>query len=683
MRISVLVLACALGPAGALAQDSRPAAQPFDESLVDKSVDPCTDFFAYACNGWIAKYPVPPDLGAYTAGGHLTRVNRFVLKDILEAARAGGAKRRGAERQIGDYFAACMDEDGIEKRGLGALKADLDRIAALKDKAAIGPLVGLLHAEQILLAPAADPGGTGTLFYFAQSQDYDDAKLVVAVVDQGGLGLPERDYYFKTDPETTKLRDAYQAHIARMLQLGGHPADVATAEAHAVFDLEKALAEGAMDIVKRRDPANLNHKLSAADLEKLVPSFDWKGYFKAVGAPRLAPHILVQSPDYLKGLEAQLKARSLDDWKAYLRWHLLHAASPLLPKAFVDETFSFYDKEIVGAKEQQPRWRRCAIMTDRDLGEALGQVFADKTFGADGKKRMQALVADLRKALAKDIDALDWMSPETKKQAHVKLDAILDKIGYPDKPRDYTSIAINPNDALTNAFAAGRFELKRRLAEIGKPVDRKEWGMTAPTVNAYYDAQANTINFPAGILQPPYFDLGADDAVNFGAIGSIIGHEITHGFDDEGRKFDASGNLRDWWTAEDGKKFEARAACVADEYSAFEPLPGLHVNGKLTLGENTADGGGIRIALMALRDRLAADKKPAGDDVDRRFFLAYGQGRCAAYTDPALRTLVNSNPHSPARYRVNGVLQNLPEFQKAYSCKPPQKMVSPKPCQVW
>jgi putative endopeptidase len=679
------VVVTALLPAVVFAQaePAPPTMQHFDESLVDKAVDPCADFYAFACNTWVAQNPIPPDRGAYTRGAHLQQVNQLVLRDVLEAASQADRKRSPAERQIGDAYAACTDEAGIEKRGILSLKPDLDGIARLANKTQIGALLGRLHLEQWNLAPATDAGGGGTLFLFGQAQDFDNAKLVVGQVDQGGLALPERAYYSKTDAQSTKLRDAYRAHIERMFVLLGDKPASAAAEAKAALEIETALAAGAMDIVMRRDPANLNHKLNQAELEKLAPSFDWKGYLKAVGAPALVPHILVATPGYLTALEAQLQGRSIGDWKAYLRWHLVHAAAPLLPRAFVDENFSFFGKEIVGATALPPRWRRCAIQIDADLGEALGAVFAEKTFGAEGRRRMETLVLDLRKALATDIAALDWMSPETKKQAQVKLDGILGKIGYPEKPRDYSSITISRTDALANAFAASRFELARQLAKIGKPIDRTEWGMTAPTVNAYYDPQMNTINFPAGILQPPFFDASMDDAVNYGAIGSVIGHEITHGFDDQGRKYDATGNLRDWWTADDGKKFDARAACVADEYSGFEPLPGLHVNGKLTLGENTADTGGVRIALMALRDRLAAQKKAADDDVDRRFFLAYAQARCSNLSDAYLRTLVSSNPHSPPRYRVNGVLQNLVEFQRAYSCKAGQKMVSPKVCSVW
>jgi endothelin-converting enzyme/putative endopeptidase len=630
----------------------------------------------------MAQNPLPPDKGDYDKGERLQIINDYLLKDILEAASVESAKRTPVEKEIGDYFAACLDEKGIDQRGIDVLKSEFDRIDKLKDKSELAAEVAHLHSVLYNLAPQNNSGGSVPMFQFSSSQDLDDAQKVVAAVDQAALGLPDRDYYLRTDADTVKQRQKYVEHVQKMFGLLGDAPDKAQAEAKVVMDLETELAKGSMDLVKRRDPANLNHKLSQAELEKLMPNFNWKVYLQETKPPKTA-HFLVATPDFLKALDAQIQARSLDDWKTYLRWHLVHSSAALLPTPFLQETFALYGKEFEGAKDLPPRWRRCAVATDRDLGEALGEVYAQKAFGAQSKKRMSVLVADLKKALGEDIDSLDWMSVVTKKAAKIKLAGILDKIGYPDKPRDYSKLRLNRTDALANAFSAGEFEFRRQLTKIGKPVDRLEWAMTAPTVNAYYDPQMNTINFPAGILQPPYFDNAMDDAVNYGDIGSVIGHEMTHGFDDQGRKFDSKGNLKDWWTADDGKKFDERAACVADEYSSFEALPGLKVDGKLTLGENTADNGGIRIALRAFHNRLAAQKKKPTVDDDKRFFLSYAQGWCDNVTDNSLRTLVQTNPHSPSRFRVNGVLQNLPEFQQAFSCKAGVPMVSAKPCRVW
>jgi endothelin-converting enzyme/putative endopeptidase len=441
-----------------------------------------------------------------------------------------------------------------------------------------------------------------------------------------------------------------------------------------------------MDIVKRRDPANVNHKLSGQQLRALTPDFSWDDYLKAINAPA-TEHYLVATPDFYKGFNQLIKSASLDGWKAYLRWNLVTASAPLLSKPFDDENFDFYGRKLFGQQQQRPRWRRCVGYVDRDLGEALGQAYVQKTFGADEKQRTLKLVHELEESLGRDIQQLDWMGPETKKQALVKLHAIEDKIGYPDHWRDYSSVNIVRGDLLGDAYRSGEFELHRKLAEIGKPVDRGEWFMTPPTVNAYYDPQLNTINFPAGVLQPPFFDKDTDDAVNLGAVGAIIGHELTHGFDDQGRKFDPTGNLRDWWTADDAKKFEQRAKCISDEYSGFEATPGTKLNGDLTLGENTADNGGVRIALMAL-ENSAGVKDPSASKSDgltpeQRFFVSYGQVWCSNMTPEVLRFLAQANPHSPDQLRINGVVSNMPEFQKAFNCKKGQPMVRDNRCHVW
>jgi putative endopeptidase len=667
-------------------EDNSPQLDRFTLDQVDHSVDPCVDFYQYTCQKWIANNPIPPDEASWGPDGKLQLWNQSVLREVLEAASKNGASRNPTQQKIGDYYGSCMDESAINNKGIAAIQPELDRIAAIKDKSQLAGELAHLHQITFSLASQNDSGSKTALFGFASGQDLDDATKVVAQLDQGGLGLPDRDYYLKDDAKSVETRHQYVAHVQKTFELLGEDSSHATADAKVVMEMETEMAKASMDLVKRRDPANLNHKLSAAELRALVPTFSWDEYLKDVVAPPTA-HYLVATPDFFKEINQLIATAPLEHWKAYLRWHLTHSSSSLLSQPFVEERFDFYGRKLLGEKEIRPRWKRCVDGVDRDLGEALGQAYVDRTFGADGKARTLKLVHSLEAAFGNDIQQLDWMTPATKKEALLKLHKIEDKIGYPDHWRDYSSLKIVRGDALGNAYRSSVFELDRQLAKIGKPVDREEWGMTPPTVNAYYDPQLNTINFPAGILQPPYFDKQMDDAVNYGATGATIGHEMTHGFDDEGRKFDLDGNLRDWWTAEDGKEFEHHAKCVADEYSGFEAVPGLHLNGDLTLGENTADNGGTRIALMALLNTLAADGK-SGQKIDgltpeQRFFIAYGESWCSHWTPELLRLLAQSNPHSPTQYRVNGVVSNMPEFQKAFSCKKGQPMVRDQACHVW
>ena len=654
---------------------------------MDKSLDPCVDFYQYACKKWIDSNPIPGDQPAWSHGSKLNLWNQGVLRDVLEKASADDPKRTAVDQKIGDYYASCMDESAINAKGVAALKPELDRIDALKQKSQLPAEIAHLHAITTGLAPGTDSGAKTALFGFGSGQDLDDASKVVAVADQGGLGLPDRDYYLKDDAKSVETRQQYVAFIQKMHELMGESPTQAEAHAKTIMDIETALAKVSMEIVRRRDPANLNHKMSLKELQALTPHFSWDEYLKAIGGAPPTIHYLVATPDFYKGVDQLLATNSLDDWKTYLRWQLVNDSGSLLTTALVDERFDFYGRKLTGQKEQRPRWRRCTQSVDRDLGEALGQAYVERTFGADGKQRMLKLVSAVEEALGQDIEQLDWMTPTTKKEAQIKLHKIEDKIGYPNQWRDYSKVRIVRGDALGNAYRSGEFEFQRQLAKIGKPVDRGEWGMTPPTVNAYYDPQLNTINFPAGILQPPLFDKQAEDAANFGAVGAVIGHELTHGFDDEGRKFDANGNLRDWWTPEDNKEFEGRAKCIADEYSSFEATPGTKLNGNLTLGENTADNGGTRIALMALQKTLAASGKSAeivdGFNPEQRFFIAYGQAWCSSWTPQFLRLVAQSNPHSPPQYRVNGVVQNMPEFQKAFNCKKGQPMVSDNACHVW
>jgi endothelin-converting enzyme/putative endopeptidase len=543
----------------------------------------------------------------------------------------------------------------------------------LRDKAQLAEVVARLQR-----------GGVEAMFEFGSEQDLKDSSQVIAKIDQGGLGLPDRDYYLKQDAASAELRRKYVEHVARMFVLSGETESAAKAGAEAVMKIETALAEGSMDLVSRRDPAKVYHKMSTREMEALSRRFGWREYLRASGAPEFAS-LNVAAPEFLKALDGAIRRFGLADWKTYLTWHLLHAAARLLPDAFVRENFAFYGKTLTGAVEMRPRWKRCVDFTDAELGEALGKEFVEQTFGAEGKARTLKMVDALEKALGKDLEQLPWMTAETKKQALAKLHMIANKIGYPDHWRDYSSVAIRRDDLLGNVERAEAFEFERQMNKIGKPVDRQEWGMTPPTVNAYYDASMNDINFPAGILQPPFYDNAMDDAVNFGGIGAVIGHELTHGFDDQGRQFDGAGNLRDWWTTEDAQEFQSRAACIAAEYSKFEVAPGAMVNGELTLGENTADNGGVRIALMALVDTIGGkeSKKIDGFTPEQRLFLAFGQVWCGNEREEALRLQVKTNPHAPGKQRVNGVVQNMPEFQRAFSCQAGQPMVSANACRVW
>jgi putative endopeptidase len=566
-----------------------------------------------------------------------------------------------------------MDEAGIEKLGTKSLAPQMERIAVLKSKAELAGLVGQLHTE-----------GVGAMFQFGAGQDFKEPTQVIAQADQGGLGLPERDYYLKDDAKSAELRRKYVAHVQRMFELLGDEAAAAEANARSVMELETALAKASLEVVKRRDPQSVYHKMTVAELAALSPLFAWDSYLKAVDAPEIRS-LNVAVPDFFKGLQQQLDSASLATWKTYLRWRVVHAAAPFLPNAFVNEDFEFYGRALEGAKELQPRWKRCVGFADDRLGEAVGQRYVEATFPPESKQRMSKMVAALEQALRTDIEDLPWMGEATAKRAVQKLDAIANKIGYPDKWRDYSSLEIVAGDAQGNWRRAAAFELRRQLDKIGKPVDKGEWQMTPPTVNAYYEPLMNDINFPAGILQPPFFDPAMDDAVNFGGIGAVIGHELTHGFDDQGRQFAADGSLSDWWTETDAKEFEKRAGCIVDQYGSYTVVDDLKLNGKLTLGENTADNGGVRIALMALEQLLA--EAPAGPrdgfTPEQRFFLGWGQIWCQNRTPEIDRLRTLTDPHSPGRFRVNGVVSNMPEFQKAFSCPAGSPMVPESACRVW
>ena len=661
-------------PAADPTDTNRPRQLPgFDVSAIDRSVKPCDDFYRFACGGWLARNPVPPDRARWGRFSELAERNLTTLREILEKASRPEAGRSGLDLRIGDYYASCMDEADIERKGIAPLKEDLEAIAALPGKAELPALLARLHLE-----------GVRALFGFGSLPDFKDSTLYIAAVDQGGLGLPDRDYYLKDEERFARVRQQYVPHVRKMFELLGDPPDLAAREAQTVLEIETALAKAALERVKRRDPANVYHKMPRADLASLAPAFDWQTYFTAAGSPPWT-ELNVTWPDFFKAVGGLVDSRSLDDWKTYLRWHLVHDAAPLLPSAFVNENFDFYGRTLTGAKELRPRWKRCVSLVDRHLGEALGQRYVEQTFGPEGKQRTARMVAALESALNRDIRELPWMTEATKKRALEKLVAIANKIGYPERWRDYSAVRIARGDALGNAQRADRFEQARDIHKIGTRVDPTEWAMTPPTVNAYYNPLENNINFPAGILQPPFFEKTMDDAVNFGAIGAVIGHELTHGFDDQGRKFDPRGNMSDWWTEEDAREFEKRASCVSDQYSAYTVAGDIHLNGRLILGENVADNGGLRIASMALMDTLKGKDTPARDGFtpDQRVFLGWGQIWCENETDESAKLNVQVETHSPGRYRVNGVVSNMPEFQKAFACAAGAPMVRENACRVW
>jgi putative endopeptidase len=619
--------------------------------------------------------PHPPDQSRWDVYAKLTTDNQKYLWGILEEASKPSAGRTANQQKIGDYFGACMDETAAEKAGAAPLRPDMDAIAGLKQISGLPPLLAHLHLESSQTSP---------IFGFGSSQDYADSSRAIAFATAGGLGLPDRDYYVKTDAKSQETRARYVEHVAKMFTLLGDAPARANAEAQTVMAIETALAKASLTRVEQREPHNLFHKLTAAQLAALTPSFHWPAYWAASGLPAQA-EINVTEPKFFEEVERQLKTRSLADWKAYLRWHLASNDAPFLSSAFVRANFDFYRKYLRGVAELQPRWKRCVQYVDEDLGEALGQVFVQKTFDPATKARALADTKEIEKAMQNEIEQLTWMGPETKKQALAKLHAVVNKIGYPDKWRDYSSLKIVRGDFLGNQNRATIFESKRQLDKIGKPVDRSEWQMTPPTVNAYYDPQMNDINFAAGVLEPPLFDPRMDEAPNYGNTGATIGHELTHGFDDEGRQFDAQGNLRDWWTKQDAAQFEKRAACVVDQYAQYTVVDDIKLNSKLTEGEDVADLGGTVLAYIAWKNATRGQTlKPVdGFSPDQRFFIGMAQWACGDERPESKRVNAITNPHSPLEYRIDGVVSNMPEFGKAFACKAGQPMVRAQACRVW
>lgn len=657
--------------------DSKPVARPksFDPAAMDKSVQPCDDFYQYACGSWRKNNPIPSDQSRWGRFNELFEYNRQILHDILEKDSANDPKRSPVAQKIGDFYQSCMDEKTIDANGSAPLKPELDRIAGISSKDQLIDYVAHLHAM-----------GVNVVFGFGAQPDLHNASTIVATVGQGGLGMPDRDYYLKTDAKSQETREKYLTHVTNMFKLLGDDEATAGKEAQAVMVIETKLAEAAFARVAMRDPKNRDHKMPVDKLAEMAPNFQFKKFFAGTGAPAFS-ELNVVPPDFFQKVSGVIESVPVGPWKSYLRWHVVNGSANLLSAPFVEENFSFFGKYLSGTKEMPTRWKRCVQLTDSQLGEALGQPYVKETFGADGKARMLKMVDALEKSLAADIQDLPWMTPDTRKQAIVKLNAIANKIGYPDQWKDYGTVNIKRSDLLGNFRQIRGFEIRRTYNKIGKPLDKKEWTMSPPTVNAYYSASNNDINFPAGILQPPFFDKNEDDAVNFGGIGVVIGHELTHGFDDQGSKFDANGNLENWWTEADRSEFEKRTGCIADEYSGFVAVEDVHLNGRLTLGENTADNGGLRISLMALRKAMAEDaaKKAVkeGYTPEQRFFLSFAQIWCQNATPESSRLLAQTDSHSPGQYRVNGTLQNSEDFAKAFGCKAGQKMVSANACRVW
>jgi putative endopeptidase len=633
-----------------------------DPAKMDRSVNPCTDFWTFANGAWIARTPIPADRSTWGAGSELAERNLELLHGILEeAARDASAPKDSSTAKVGAFYRTGMDTASIEAAGWKALAEELGRIEKIARRSDLENAIARLHRQ-----------GVGPAFQFSVQPDLKDSSRNQAWLYQGGLGLPDRDYYVTDDAKKTEIRREYAAHVAKILELAGERPKAAAEHAGTVLSIETRLAKFSMTPVEQRDPEAIYHKMTPGQLSAAAPGFDWNRYLAAVGLSGVSD-LNVGQPAFLKEIGAMAAALPLDQWKTYLRWQLLHAEAANLSAAFVDENFRMYAKTIGGARELRPRWKRVLEATDQELGEALGQLYVARAFSPEAKTQARALVANLIAALRDRLTALDWIEEPTRRQALRKLDAIVVKIGYPDTWRDISRLLVDRGSYVGNVMQAEAFEFDRNLAKIGKPVDRAEWGITAPTVDAYYNPSFNEIVFPAGILQPPYFDPAAEDASNYGGIGSVIGHELTHGFDDQGHQFDAEGNLKPWWTAQDEASFAARADRIEKQYSSYVAVDAEHINGKLTLGENIADIGGLRIAYLAFQKARAGqpDASPAsGFTPDQRFFLSYAQSWRRVSKPEALRLLIATNPHSPAQFRVLGPTSDLAEFAGAFSCRP-------------
>ena len=665
-----LVLTFALATSAAAQTSAVPIqTKPLDPANLDRSVSACTDFYHFANGGWIKTHPVPAAYARWGSFDELSENNQANLLTILRSAAANGNTQANADlRKRSVYYGSCMDSAGAEQAGGQPIAAELSRISSIANRAQVEAEIARLHSM-----------GVRAVFGFGASQDAKNSTAVIAGINQGGLSLPDRDYYLNPDKRYVDIRANYQDHVARMFQLVGESASQATTDAQRVLALETALAKPAKTRVELRDPNANYHKMTAAEVAQLAPGFNWPTFFSGEGRSDIST-IDVQNPVFLKAADSLLNSASLDDWKAYLRWNVINSAASSLSSAFVNEDFRF-GSTLSGAKEQLPREKRCARATDNGLRDALGQAYVAQYFTPAAKQRALEMVRNLESVFHDRIQTLGWMSDTTKTMAETKLAAFTNKIGYPDKWRDYSSLNIQPGPFLNNVLAVRQYERRRSLSKIGQPVDRTEWGMTPPTVNASYSPRMNEIVFPAGILQPPFFDPNADDAVNYGGMGAVIGHEMTHGFDDQGAQFDAQGNLRNWWSSADLEKFKRGTGLVASQFDSYTVLDSVHVNGKLTLGENLADLGGLSISYAALEKALAAKGRPANIDgftPEQRFFLAWAQIWRANTTPEAARLRINTDPHSPGEWRTNGPISNMPQFAAAFGCKPGDPMVRPE-----
>ncbi|MFL5320700.1 MAG: M13 family metallopeptidase [Myxococcaceae bacterium] len=660
-------------PAAKKLEFTGPMTPGLDEAATDPSVDPCEDFYSYACGGWMKSTEIPPDRSGWSRGFYsVDERNELILKDLLEKLGKGEETKTPYAKQLGDFWASCMDEQKLETADKD-LKAELKKLE-VKDQKSLATVLGKMHAMDI-----------HPLFNFHSTQDAKDATQVIGELDQGGLGLPDRDYYLSDEPKLKEVRELYAAHVQKMFELTGLYPESAQAAAKNVMELETELAKASLDKVSRRDPNKIYHRINRDGLKKEAPGFPWDVFFKEQGAADVQAMNVTHVP-FFQAVDKLAKDTKPNVWKDYLTWRFVEASIPALPKKFQDERFAFVSKALSGAKEDLPRWKKCVAYTDDALGEALAIPYVEKTFGADGKEKTLAMVHELENAFARNLGTLSWMDAETKAKAAEKLQKIANKIGYPDKYKTYDGLKIDRASFLQNLLRSSAYETQRDLKKIGKPVDRTEWEMTPPTVNAYYEPARNEIVFPAGILQPPFFNREATDPVNFGAMGMVVGHEITHGFDDEGSQYDGDGNLKDWWSKTANDEFKQRTGCVKNQYDNYVAIDDLKLNGALTLGENTADNGGLKIAHLAMAEWIkknAAAQKPSRYSPDQAFFMGFAQSWCTKLRPENARMRVKVDPHSPALWRVNGPLSNSKAFADAFQCKPGQKMVSQNPCVVW
>ena len=670
---------------------SPPQLTHFTLDNLDPKADPCVDFYQYACGGWITSHPRPQDEVWWDTSSAIQDRNEALLRDIAEKSMSADPKRDSIHQKLGDYYAACVDETSTDAAGIKPLEAELQRISAIRNRADFAAELGHLHRVLYLLVQGsifpsiADPGSREPLFGFYSYPDFQDASKIVAIVDQGGLGLPDRDYYLHDDKDSVDLRQQYVAHVRNMFTLLKSEPDAGKA-ANRILDIETALARSWMDAVARQDRKNQNNRYSGDALERLMPNFDWPRFLAAIETPQSELY-LVASPEFLKTVNSLLGSVSLDDWKTYLRWNLLRASAGLLSQSFVNEDFAFSGKVLAGAKENAPRWKRCVWAADRDLQDAVGQAFAKESFHEDDKQQVLQIVKEVESAFDGVIRDADWLSPNTRALALAKLHAVTNRVGYPERWRDYSSLPLTRGNWAENVFHSSEYELARQLDHIGKPPDRNEWGITVTTIDAYNNPRQNSVTFPAGWLEAPIFDRLADDPINFGDMGALAGHEVTHSYDSTGRKYDISGNLRDWWTAEDAQRFAERSKCLVDQYSNYVAVDDVKLNGELTLAENIADGVGARLAYLALRNRaknsLPAGKLTDGFTPEQRFFLSYALHYCGNITPEMLKIVASGDAHSTLKHRVNGVVSNMPQFREAFRCKAGQPMVRANACRIW